>query len=443
MNPTVAIVGRPNVGKSTLLNRLAGRRVSIVHSTPGVTRDRVAVELELGGRSLELVDTGGIGIVDRDDLEEEIEAQIESAIRSAQLILFLVDARAGVHPLDVEIADRLRRHETPVLLAANKCETLEAKHQLAEFFRLGLGTPLPLSAEHGEGVADLEARIAARFPEGSAWPEPALRIAIVGRRNAGKSTLINALLEEERVIVSETPGTTRDAVDIRFEKDGKEFVLIDTAGMQRRARLKGDLEYYAQVRAIEAIQRSDVVVMMLDAVHGVSQLDKRIASEIRERHRSCLIAVNKWDLAKERTTTEEYGEYLAKMLPGLGHAPVIFLSARDGRNVLDVVSLAQSLAKQSRTRVGTGALNRAIQAIQDAPRPPFPGGKEPKILFGTQVSVSPPTIALVVNHPEYFSDGYRRFIEGRFRELLPFPEVAIRVFFREREGSARSDVARD
>ena len=434
MKPLVAIVGRPNVGKSTLLNRLAKRRVSITHPKPGVTRDRIGVELDFDGCPFELVDTGGVGIVDRQDLHPDIHEQIDNAIARARLILFLVDARFGPHPMDIEVAERLRREKVPVLLLANKSETEVAKQGISEFYQLGVGDPQPISAEHGEGITDLIDSVREYLTQDEeTWGDPALRIAIVGRRNAGKSTFINALLQEERVIVSDVPGTTRDAVDVRFKKDEQEIVLIDTAGMQRRSKLKGDLEHFAQVRSIEAIQRCDVAIFVIDAVHGVSQLDKRIAHEIAARHRACVIAVNKWDLAKEKTSTEEYEDYLWKILPGMRFAPVLFMTAKTGRNALDAISVSQSLARQGMTRVGTGELNRAVTAIKEGQRPRFRAGKEPKIYFASQVAVLPPTIVMMVNKPGFFSNGYRRFIENRLRELLPYREIPIHVVYRKRD----------
>jgi len=437
MIPRIAIVGRPNVGKSTLLNRLAKRRISIVHDKPGVTRDRVAVDIELDGRLAEVIDTGGIGIVDEAELEGEIHAQIETAIASADLVLFLVDGRTGVHPIDEEVAAKLRAGGRPVMLVANKCEADTTRNDLGEFYRLGLGDPFPIAAAHGSGVAELIEAAAARLPaaEPEVRTDPALRIAIVGRRNAGKSTFINALIGEERVIVSEVPGTTRDAIDVRFEKDGKAFIAVDTAGILRKAKLRDDIEYYAQVRAIEAIRRADVVIFVIDGVHGVSQLDKRIAHEVITRHRPTVVAVNKWDLVKERSSTEKYERYLAEQLPGIHFAPVVFMTAKDGRNVSSCIGLVQSLAKQASQRVGTGELNRAIQVVKDTVRVRSRPGKQPKIYFATQVDVLPPTIVLMVNRPGWFPPAYRRAIENKLRELLPFPEVPLHVVYRLREGA--------
>ncbi len=433
--PMVAIVGRPNVGKSTLLNRLAGRRISIVHDRPGVTRDRIAAEVEMDDRTVEMIDTGGIGIVDNHDLSGDIHLQIDTAIDNAQLILFLVDAREGPHPVDVEVAQRLREGDVPVFLLANKCESDSARLGIGEFFAFGLGEPLPISAEHNEGLYDLRERIVAALPEEveEAREDPALRIALVGRRNAGKSTFINAILNEERVIVSEIPGTTRDAVDVRFMKDGKEFLAIDTAGLVRKAKLRDSVEFYAQVRSLDAIRRAEVVLFMIDAEHGISQLDKRIGSDIVSEHRPCVIAVNKWDLVADRTDMATYEEYIAKSLRGLSYAPIVYLTAKDGRNIWDVISVAQSLAKQFQARVGTGVLNRAVETIMNGPMPRPKHNNYPKIFFATQVTTAPPTLVLSVNKAEFFSGHYRRTIENRFREMLPFEEIPIRIIYRQRE----------
>ncbi|MGE3163831.1 MAG: ribosome biogenesis GTPase Der [Planctomycetota bacterium] len=435
MIPRIAIVGRPNVGKSTLLNRLARRRVSIVHPRPGVTRDRVAVDVNMDGHTIEVFDTGGIGIVDDQNLDEQVDIQIHVAIESAHLILFLVDARVGVQTLDLEVAHQLRQHGANVLLIANKCEADRAEYNLGDFYQLGFGAALPLSAEHGLGIEDLVPAILERL--GGLGKEerrelPMLKIAVVGRRNAGKSTFINSALQEERMIASEIPGTTRDAVDIRFEKDGKEFLIIDTAGLHRRSKLKDDVDYYAQVRALDAIRRADVVILLLDAQEGVAQIDKRVAREIIDEHKVCVIGLNKWDLVKDKTTPDEYSNFLQEHLPGLYYAPVVALTAKEGRKVWETLGLAQALAKQAQVRVGTGELNRALEVIRRAPTPRIRGAREPRIYYGTQVAVLPPTISLFVNDPGNFSSNYQRKIEHQLRELLPFREVPVKVLYRSR-----------
>ncbi|MEC9475978.1 MAG: ribosome biogenesis GTPase Der [Planctomycetota bacterium] len=429
----IAIVGRPNVGKSTLLNRLAKRRVSIVDDRPGVTRDRVSAEVEIMGRVIEIIDTGGLGITDEEQLDADIHHQIDTAIASADLILMLVDAKEGLQSLDEVVADRLRPLDKTCHLVVNKCEADREFDSIAEFWSLGLGTPWPISAAHGQGVNELIEQFVADIPEsGEKSPTPALRISIVGRRNAGKSTFINALIGEERVIVSELAGTTRDAVDVRFEKDGIPFVVIDTAGMLRKSKLKGSIEFYAQSRALAAIGRSDVVILVIDAVHGISQLDMRIAREVVDRHRPCVIAVNKWDLAKDRTTMEDYEKYLAKTLPSISYSPVLFMTAKEGRNVTRCISLVQSLSKQANKRVSTGTLNRAVDEIRNGPRARVKHGKEPKIYYATQVAVMPPTVAMFVNKPDFFTPQIRRAMENKLRDLLEVPEVPVRIFYREK-----------
>lgn len=433
MMPRIAIVGRPNVGKSTLFNRLARRRVSIVDDRPGVTRDRVSVEVEIMGRHVEIIDTGGLGITDEAQLDADVDQQIDTAISSADLILMIVDAKEGLQPLDENVAERLRPLEKKCHLVVNKCEADREIDSIAEFWSLGLGNPWPISAAHGQGVNELIEQFVADIPEGGEKAvSPALRISIVGRRNAGKSTFINALIGENRVIVSDVAGTTRDAVDVRFEKDGIPFVVIDTAGMLRKGKLKDSVEFYAQNRALAAIGRSDIVVLMIDAVHGVSQLDMRIAREVVNRHRPCVIAVNKWDLARDRTTMEDYEEYLAKKLPSISYAPVLFMTAKHARNVTKCISLVQSLSKQANKRVGTGILNRAIDDIRNGPRARVKHGKEPKIYYATQVAVMPPTVAMFVNNPDFFTPQIRRAMENRLRDLLEVPEVPVRIFYREK-----------
>jgi GTP-binding protein len=430
--PKVAIVGRPNVGKSSLLNMLARRRISIVEPTAGVTRDRVAALVEYEGRWFELVDTGGMDFETGAELAADVQRQIEYAIQEASLILFVVSVQDGRTPLDVDVARRLRRAKAAVIVAANKADNERLAVGAAEFHALGFQPVIPVSAKHSVGRHELVAAILGRLPpEAAEAPaKVAMKIAVVGKRNAGKSTFINALAGSERVIVSEVPGTTRDAVDIRFEKDGLTYVAIDTAGIRKRKSVASDIEFYSLTRAMESIRRADVVLFLLDAPSTVSQVDKHLGAEIEKQFKPVVLVVAKWDLAKGKATTGEFVEYLSKTMPGLAYAPVACVTARDSRNVLATIDLARNLFKQAATRVTTAQLNRVIENAVRLRQPPSPTATLPKIYFATQVATQPPTIVLFVNHPDLFGEDYRRFIENRFREELPFPEVPIRLILR-------------
>ena len=434
--PVVAIVGRPNVGKSSLLNSFAGERISIVDSTPGVTRDRVSALVPFRDVVMEMVDTGGIGIVDQDDLSDHIDRQITFALEGANLILFVVDVRDGITPLDRAVATRLRERseEIPLVIAANKVDHPGLESGIHEFHQLGLGTPHGVSANEGWGRKDLLREISEKvWPTEGVEIEPVMRIAVVGRRNVGKSTFVNALAEEERVIVSEVPGTTRDAVDVRFQKDGREFVVIDTAGIQRRKGIKDSIEFYSQVRTLGAIRRADVVVFLLDASEEVTRADKKLGETISHAHKVCLLVANKWDLAKGEVATEAYADYLTDRMPGMIYAPVVFTTARDSRNIQASIDMAQHLYKRASKRVGTGELNRVMAAILTHRPPPSKKGKAGKVYYSTQVAVCPPVFALFVNQPKAFSKDYKRYIANALREALDFEEIPIQVLFRKRE----------
>jgi len=440
--PVVAIIGRPNVGKSSLLNALAGEMISIVEPTAGVTRDRVSTFINRGDKFFEMIDTGGYGIVDSDQLSDHIEGQILQAIASADLVMFVVDIRDGITPLDTKIAELLRKHDLDVLGVANKADSAKMFPAAGEFARLGFGEFLCVSAQNNLNKAVLLDGLFERLDpliEAGAPPEPVMKIAIVGKRNAGKSSIVNAIAGDERVIVSEVPGTTRDAVDVRIEKDGQTLVVIDTAGVRKKAKMASDIEFYSNVRATRSIKRADVVWFLIDATEPVSQPDKALAKLIAEEYKTCIIVVNKWDLAKDVAATGDYEEYLTKVLPGLKYAPISFTTATTGKNVQSTLDLSAELFKQATTQIGTGRLNKAFEIIKDertgARRT---AAKWPKVYYVTQVATNPVTFLMFVNDPGLFDESYRRFIAGRLRDLLPIPEVPIRLFARPKDSRRES-----
>lgn len=436
--PIVTIVGRPNVGKSSLLNALAGQRISIVDPRAGITRDRISVTIDNGERRFELIDTGGVGIVDEDRLETSVEEQIRYALDCADLVLFLVDVRDGITPLDERVAALLRPLGKPVLVVVNKVDVPTLEAGVGLFAALGYGEPLAMSCKHMRGRAELYDAIFRALGEAALAATPAIvmKLAIVGKRNAGKSTLVNALAGEERMIVSETPGTTRDAVDVRFERDGRSFIAIDTAGVRKRKSMD-DIDFYSHTRALESIQRADVVMHLIDATSPVSEVDKKLARAIIDACKPVMLAVNKWDLVGDRATADAYVEYLSKTLHALDFAPIVCMSAESGYNVEAAVNVAQNLFEQATRRVGTGALNRAIREIIEQRSPSTRrGGKLPKVYYGTQTGVAPPTIVLFCSRADDILEDYRRYFEDRLRTTLGFTDIPIRLFFRERERRA-------
>jgi len=443
--PVVAIIGRPNVGKSSLLNALAGERISIVEPTAGVTRDRVSTIIERNDKYFELVDTGGYGLLDNEQLKEHIEQQIHQAIESANLIVFMVDIRDGLMPLDEEIARLLRKADLDIIGVANKADTARMFPAAGEFTKLGFGEFLCISTQnnlnkavlldeifdklekyHGLPARDTTAKMAVVRPAGAA-----MKLAIVGKRNAGKSTLVNAIVGAERVIVSETPGTTRDSVDVRFEKDGKTIIVIDTAGIRKKSKIADSIEFYSYVRATQSIRRADVVLFLIDATVPISQVDKKIARYIAGEYKSCIIVVNKWDLAKEKAATGDYERYLTQVLPGLKYAPIAFTTATESKNVQGVLDLSAEIFKQTITQIPTPKLNEAFKIIkQERAGAAKRKAGLPKIYYATQIAINPITILMFVNKPELFEENYRRFIIGKLRELLPIKEVPIKLLAR-------------
>jgi GTP-binding protein len=430
----IAIVGRPNVGKSSLLNLLARERISIVDPRAGITRDRVSVILEHEERYFELVDTGGIGIVDDDQLEAHVEEQIRFALARATIILFVVDVQQGPLPLDQTVADLLRKLGRPVVVIANKADLPQHEAEAGIFARLGFGEPAPVSCLHSRGRPELLNRLEVLLEdlETDAPQAPEMRLAIVGKRNAGKSTLVNALAGEPRMIVSEVPGTTRDAVDVRFERDGRALLAIDTAGVRKKARMN-DIEFYSYTRALRSIERADVVMLLIDATVPIAEPDLKLAAAIREAYKPVLVGINKWDLAVGQAEASDYAEYLEQAMPALSWAPLVFMTAQTGRNVGNAVDIALGLHDQTRTRVPTAALNTALEEILQLRAPSAGHGARPvRIYYATQVSIAPPTIVFFCNDPALVTENYRRFMENRLRERLPFREVPMRLWFRPR-----------
>jgi len=433
--PIVAIIGRPNVGKSSLLNALSGKMISIVDPTAGVTRDRVSAIIGSGDRFFELIDTGGYGIVDSHELSEHIENQIRQSISAADLVLFVVDVREGIMPLDKKIAALLRKHDLKVILVANKADTAKMFGAAGEFTRLGFGDALCVSATNNLNKAILLERVIdelRHLPKESPGKE-VMKIAVVGKRNAGKSTFINAVVGQDRLIVSEIPGTTRDAVDVRFEKDGQKFLIIDTAGVRKKNKMADDIEFYSYTRATRSIRRADVVLFMIDATLEISQVDKKLAHFINDECKACILVVNKWDLAKDLADTDDYADYIEQVMPAMKHVPIAFTTATDGKNVKSVLDLAAEIFKQASTKIPTARLNKAIERIAAEN---IGGSRKksilPKIYYGTQVAILPITILLFVNNPALFDSAYQRFIINRLREMLDTEEVPIRIILRPR-----------
>jgi GTP-binding protein len=443
--PVIAIVGRPNVGKSSLLNVLARRRVSIVDPTPGVTRDRVSAICEIDERYFELIDTGGYGIEDADDLTKDIKRQIRFAIETASLILFVVDIREEITPLDQQVAEVLRHVKVPVQLVANKADAEQHEQSAGVLAGLGFGEPICVSALHGRRRRDLLELIQGHLgaDAASAPPEAVMKVALVGRRNVGKSTFVNTLAGEERVIVSEIPGTTRDSIDVRFQVDGREFLAIDTAGVRKKRMRKTNIEFYGYTRAEASIRRADVILLLIDATVPVGEVEKKLAELIGAEYKPCVLVVNKWDLAKGRAGAEDYGDYLGKTLPQLSYAPLAFTTAVQGRNVRSAIDVAQSLFKQARMRVTTGQLNRAVEEALAAQQPSADKhGAQPRLYYATQIAVCPPTIVLFVNNPALMKEQYRRFVEKRLRQSLPFPEIPVRLLWRIRRSQGEASSSR-
>ncbi len=424
------IVGRQNVGKSSLMNAMAQNRHAIVEPTPGVTRDRVSSIVTWEGKAFELVDTGGVGLKKGDPFFEEVERQIERAIAEAVVVVFVVDAQAGLTPLDRRIASRFR--DKKVVLVANKADNGQIERNLPDFFALGFGAAYPAAAAHRRNTRDLLEKLAGMLPD-SPLPGQSLRIAIVGKRNVGKSTFVNAVAGEERCIVSEIPGTTRDSVDVVIERDGRRYTIVDTAGLRKKQKVENAIEFFSQVRTEEAIQRSDVVVFMLDIMEKVSEVDKRIAGALEKEKRPVVVVLNKYDLVPAKNTPEEFLKYITKAMPVLLYAPVLMICAKKGQRVWDVIKTCDELNLQASAKIPTPQLNRALDAAVRLRSPSGRGPKAAKIYYVTQKGVRPPRFVVFVNDARSFAPDYIRYLENKLREFLPFHEVPISLELRGKQ----------
>lgn len=434
--PIVAIVGRPNVGKSTLFNRIAEKRVSIVDDTPGVTRDRIYADAEWTGHEFALVDTGGIDFNETDELLPAVRNQAKLAMEEADVILFVVDGKAGITDVDQHIVSMLRTAKKPVVVAVNKVDNLKGMTDSYEFYALGLGDPIAVSAVNALNLGDLLDAIVKELPEDvEVVDEPdTIRVAVVGRPNVGKSSLVNALLGEERLVVSNIPGTTRDAVDTYFKQDGITFIFIDTAGMRRRGKIDAALERYSVIRSLRAIDRADVALMLIDASEGVSEQDKKIAGYVHESGRASVLVVNKWDLLeKDGKTSLRFTEMLRKELGFMQYAPVVFLSALTKQRVNRIPELVKYVAEQHAMRVSTSVLNQVIRDAVGINPPPSDRGRKLKIYYATQASVRPPTIVIFVNDENLMHFSYLRFLENRLREAFGFEGTPLKLVVRPRQ----------
>ena len=434
MRSIVALVGRPNVGKSTLFNRLIRQQLAVVHETPGTTRDRLYGTVDWRGTSFTVVDTGGIGLEESGELQQSIIEQAEAAMREADVIVFLTDARSGPIASDVEIAHRLRRSETPVILAVNKADNAKDRLRATDFYELGLGEPLTLSALQGTGTGDLLDRIVDLLPPGAeeAEDDEQVGVAIVGRPNVGKSSLLNALTGEDRAIVSAIPGTTRDAIDSSIDHHGQPLLLIDTAGIRRRGRVERGIETYSVLRAMRAIERSDVAVLVLDADAGILAQDTHVAGYIQDAVKGCVIAVNKWDLVpRSPDAGARYTAQVRRDLPFLSYAPIVFISAQTGLNVGRLLDHVVAAAEERRKRITTAQVNEFFRSAVSS-HPLSEKGKQLKVLYATQASTNPPTFVLFVNDPAMVHFSYRRYLENQLRRQFGFEGTGIKLIFRGR-----------
>ena len=433
--PIVAIVGRPNVGKSTLFNIFANSRISIVEDTPGVTRDRLYADTEWLDNEFMMVDTGGIEIMNTDKIAVSIRQQAQIAIAEADVILFVCDARAGITHEDAEVAKMLRQSKKPIVLAINKADSPKQEMEIFEFYNLGIGEPIPVSAANHLGLGDLLDAVVEKFPETSAYGEDGnedeIKVALIGRPNVGKSSIFNTLVGEERSIVSDVAGTTRDAIDTPVIREGQKFLFIDTAGMRRKARIDEPIEKYSIIRSLRAVDRSDVVLMVIDAIDGVTEQDKKIAGYAHEAGKGIVLVVNKWDLYdKDNTSTLRYTENLRRELVFMQYAPVVFVSAMTKQRIHRLPEVIHYVAEQNAMRISTSVLNQVVEDAIAINPPPTEKGQRLKILYATQVKIKPPTFVIFVNKPEIMHFSYQRYLENKLREAFGFEGTPLQMIIR-------------
>jgi len=435
--PVVAVVGRPNVGKSTFFNYLAGSRISIVEDTPGVTRDRIYTEIEWRSKKFTLIDTGGIEPYSEDIIMQQMKRQAEIAIETADVIVFMVDAKDGMTATDKEVATMLRKSKKPVILTVNKVDRVgDPPPEVYEFYNLGMGDMVVISSVHGLGMGDLLDAVFEHFPQDadSESDEEVIKVAVVGKPNAGKSSLINTILGEERVIVSNIPGTTRDAIDTHVENNGQKYTFIDTAGIRKRAKINESIEKYSTIRSWTAIERADVCLIMIDAEDGVTEQDTKIAGYAHQQGKASIIVINKWDLIEKQTgTLEEYRKQVHEKLGFMTYAPVLFISAKTGQRVHKIYELIKFVADQAAFRISTGMLNDLVNEAIAMVQPPSDKGKRLKIYYMTQAGVKPPSFVVFVNDLELFHYSYERYLENQLRKNFGFEGTPIRFIHRQRD----------
>lgn len=435
-NPLIAIVGRPNVGKSTFFNKVAGRKISITEDKPGVTRDRLYADAEWRGKAFSMVDTGGIELRSEDTMWKEIKKQAEVAIDTAQVIMLFVDGREGLTSSDYDVADMLRRSKKPVILVVNKIDEY-SEEKVFEFYSLGLGEPYPISAEHGTGIGDLLDEAVSWFEKVDTTEDESIKIAVVGKPNAGKSSLVNRLLGFERSIVTDIAGTTRDAIDSKFTFNGTDYTIIDTAGIRKKSKVEDDIEYYSVMRAFDAVRRADVCLLVVDSVDGLTEQDTKIIGYVHEQGKPSVIVMNKWDLVEKDTNTiNKFEDKLKEDLKFMSYFKSVYISAKTGQRVEKILSIVGEVYGHSRHRVATGTLNDVISDAVRSNEPPSYNGKRLKVYYASQVAVAPPTIVLFVNNSNLLHFSYERYLENVLRKSFDFSGTPIKILTREKSERA-------